>query len=64
MNVGDRVEVLDPYLAQMREIMRSAGIEPEPNHLGVIDEIHDQTAYVLFDDGMLAPYSLHEMRVI
>lgn len=61
---GDAVEVLDPALAELRTIMRKAtGREPAPNHHGVVKQIEDDTAYVLFDDtGQLAPYPLSEVR--
>ncbi len=64
VSVGDQVAVIDPGLAQLREIMRRAtGREPAPNHHGVVEEIQGDTAYVLFDDtGQLAPYPLAEVQ--
>ena len=63
--VGDHVLVLDPALAQLRAIMRRhTGVEPEPNHHGTVDSIDDETStvFVLFTDGQLAPYPMHEVR--
>ena len=59
LNVGDRVEVRDEGLAKLRDIMRRAtGKEPEPNHLGKVEEIWEEgrTILVLFDDDYAAPY--------
>ena len=59
---GDRVADLDPGLAQMRDIMRNAtGVEPEPNHYGVVREISDDTAYIDYDDGLYAPCPLTQL---
>lgn len=57
---GDRVAVTDAGLAELRAIMRRYGNEPKPNHLGVIDHVKDETAYIVFDDGGMAPYPLDE----
>ncbi|MEN0070589.1 MAG: hypothetical protein AAGC63_06225 [Propionicimonas sp.] len=64
IRLGDRVEVLDPGLAELRRIMRQAtGREPTPNHHGLLQEIDDETGYVLFDDtGQTAPYPLTALR--
>jgi hypothetical protein len=59
LNVGDRVQVNDPGLAQLRAIMRRAtGQEPAPNHHGTISEVWDEDGEYLidFDDGGAAPY--------
>lgn len=61
--IGDRVYVTDPGLASLREIMQSAGFEPEPNHHGEIHEdLGDGNYLIYFDDGMGAPYPAHEIR--
>lgn len=57
---GDRVAVNDPALSALRDIMRQAGHDPKPNHTGVIERIDGDTAYINFDDGVMAPYSLDE----
>lgn len=62
---GDRVYVIDPGLAQLREIMRRAGHEPAPNHHGTIpDEPWDdpETVLIYFDDGAAAPYPIGDVR--
>ena len=44
----------------MRHIMREAwAMGPLPNRHGIVDEVVGDTAYILFDDGSLAPYPLH-----
>lgn len=63
LKIGDRVAVNDPFLAQMREIMRRNGHEPQPNHTGYIEEIHGEDAYIIFDDtGSMAPYPLADCQ--
>lgn len=57
---GDRVAVNDPALAALRDIMRRSGHDPKPNHTGVIERIENGTAYISFDDGVLAPYPLED----
>lgn len=55
--IGDRVQVTDPALAQMRAIMRRAGHEPAPNHTGTVEEVWDDGQVLIeFDDGIGAPY--------
>lgn len=57
LNVGDRVQVNDPGLAQLRAIMRRAtGQEPAPNHHGTISAVWDEDYLIDFDDGGAAPY--------
>lgn len=60
-NVGDRVQVTDPALAQMREIMRRSGIEPKPNHTGTVSKVWDDSILIDFDDGCAAPYPFAEV---
>lgn len=56
--VGDRVEVDDPGLAQLRDIFaRATGSPAPPNHRGYVDEIRGDTLIIIFDDGGAAPYS-------
>ena len=60
MRQGDRVAVDDWGLREMRHIMREAwAMGPLPNRHGIVDEVVGDTAYILFDDGSLAPYPLH-----
>jgi hypothetical protein len=67
---GDRVFVTDPWLAQMRAIMRqAAGHEPAPNHHGTVDEVWDDgTVLINFDEdgveggGNAAPYPPTEVQ--
>lgn len=66
---GDRVYVTDPDLAQLRNIMRSAGHEPFPNHHGTVAETWaDGTVLIHFDNedghgqGSGAPYPPHKVR--
>ena len=67
---GDRVEVLDEGLAQLRAIMRRAtGQEPPPNHHGTVTEVlPDGMLLVTFDEngveaaGNAAPYLPDEVR--
>ena len=61
---GDRVYVTDPYLAQLREIMRNAtGQEPAPNHHGTVDAVWDDDSVLInFDDGIGAPYPPAQVR--
>lgn len=60
---GDRVADLNPGLAALRAIMRQhTGREPEPNHLGVIDKIDGDMAYVTYDDGLYAPCPLSQLE--
>lgn len=55
LKVGDRVAVLDEALAMLAKILPS-GV---PNNVGVIREIRDGSAYIIFDDsGSEAPYPL------
>lgn len=65
MKPGDRVQVNCPGLAKQREVMRSIiGKEPTPNHIGTVQEVDGDTAYIVFDSedgeamGQLAPYPL------
>lgn len=56
---GDRVYVDDPFLGQLRAIMRNElGEEPPPNHVGTVESVRaDGTVDIVFDDGgALAPY--------
>lgn len=66
MQVGDRVAVRDEGLAALTSIMKKAGHEPEvANNVGVIDEITDGTAFIIFDDsGQCAPYPLIDCYII
>lgn len=60
---GDRVYVTDPALARMRAIMRSAGLDPKPNHHGTVEEIWESGDILInFDDGVGAPYPVAEVR--
>lgn len=66
---GDRVYVIDPGLAKLRAIMRSAGYEPFPNHHGTVHELWDNDMVFIFFDseagpglGVGAPYPLAEVR--
>jgi len=61
---GDRVLVLDPALAQLRAIMRSAtGEDPAPNHHGTVEEVMGSgNILIYFDDGGGAPYPASEVR--
>lgn len=60
---GDRVLVTDPGLASLRRIMREAtGAEPDPNHHGTVDEVEHGLVYIIFDDGIEAPYPPDEVR--
>ena len=58
---GTRVADMDPGLAALRNIMRSAGHEPSPNHHGTIDRVEGDTAYVQYDDGGYAPCPLAQL---
>lgn len=63
IQVGDRVLVLDPALAELRSIMRDAtGQEPAPNHHGIVESVSGNTVVIVFDDGGAAPYLLGEVR--
>lgn len=66
MQVGDRVAVRDEGLAMLTSIMLQAGEKPKvANNVGVIDEIADGTAFIIFDDsGQCAPYPLTDCYVI
>lgn len=61
---GDRVYVTDPFLAQLREIMRNAtGEEPAPNHHGTVAEVWDSGDLLIhFDDGGGSPWPPAEVR--
>jgi hypothetical protein len=69
-NAGDRVYVIDPALARLRDILRCAtGVEPPPNHHGTVDEMWDDgTVLITFDEdgveaaGNSAPYPPAEVR--
>ncbi len=69
---GDRVYVIDPGLAQLREIMaRATGEEPPPNNQGTVEELwEDETLLIVFDaDGVegagnAAPYPVSEVRLL
>ncbi len=41
LQVGDRVEVLDPGLANLRAILTKHGLDPGPNNHGTVAEIWD-----------------------
>lgn len=57
VEIGSRVYVDDPGLAQLRRIMQEAGADPPPNHHGTITRDHGDSWAVLFDDsGSVAPY--------
>lgn len=68
LEIGDVVQVNDPGLAALREVMRNAGIEPETNNIGKIVEIWEDTnpvTYLVgFPDGQVSPYpaSMVELR--
>ena len=60
---GDRVQVIDPALDQLRDIMRRAtGEEPSPNHHGTVDRVEDDEILINFDDGGCAPYPRKDVR--
>lgn len=65
---GDRVYVTDPGLARLREIMRSFGEKPFPNHHGTVHEVAADRILINFDNeegpglGSSAPYPPHEVR--
>lgn len=65
---GDRVYVTDPGLAELRRIMRQFGHEPQPNHHGTVNEVHDDHILIYFDSdegpgqGTSAPYPPYEVR--
>lgn len=61
---GDRVYVTDPGLAQLREIMRQAGHDPNPNHHGTVERILNGEVLIYFDDGVAAPYPPEEVRLL
>lgn len=62
---GTRVQVDDPGLAKLRDILRRAGHEPAPNHHGIIAEVWDDGDYLIhFDDGMGAPYPAALVRPV
>jgi hypothetical protein len=71
VQVGDRVYVNDPGLAQLRDIMRRAtGKEPPPNHYGIVDALWDDaegTVLITFDEdgvvgaGNSAPYPIDDV---
>lgn len=59
---GDRVQVTDSGLAQLRAIMRRSGIEPQPNHTGTVEDVWpDGQVLIVFDDGAGAPYPAAEV---
>lgn len=60
--IGDRVTVHDEGLEMLASVGRKYGFAPEtPNNVGVIDDIRDDTAYIIFDDcGQCAPYPLED----
>lgn len=60
--VGDRVYVVDPGLAQLRQIMRDHGHEPTPNHHGTVDEVWTDSLLITFDGGGCAPYATSDCR--
>lgn len=66
VHVNARVEVQDPGLAELRAIMRRATrSDPPANHIGTVEEISGDLAYILFDDTkQLSPYPLDQLRVI
>lgn len=44
-SIGDRIAVLDPGLAQLRELMQQAtGSEPAPNHHATVTEMWNDGA--------------------
>ena len=60
IRVGDRVRVDDPFLAALREIMRSSGEEPKPNHHGTVTNVGRYEITITFDDGgATAAYPSH-----
>ena len=71
LQVGDKVEVMDVGLAQLRALMTQFGDDPGPNNLGVVAEIWDDgTILVEFpigDDDLeehsqAAPYPPSQVR--
>lgn len=64
--IGDRVTVRDEGLDMLASVGRKYGFAPEvPNNIGVIDDIREDMAYVIFDDsGQCAPYPLEDCFVI
>jgi hypothetical protein len=62
---GDRVYVTDPGLASLRQVMRQYGHEPEPNHHGTVERVHeDGDILIYFDDGIGAPYPPDQVRLL
>lgn len=49
-------------------LMRQFGHEPQPNHHGTVNEVHDDHILIYFDNedgpgqGQAAPYPPHEVR--
>lgn len=61
---GDRVWVDDDNLAAHREIMaRATGTKPADNHRGVVEKTLAGLVYILFDDGIRAPYPTAETHL-
>lgn len=60
--IGDRVTVKDEGLEMLAAVSRKWGFTPEVAiNVGVIEEIWDDTAYIIFDDsGQCAPYLLED----
>ena len=68
---GDRVYVIDPGLEMLRNIMRSAGHEPFPNHHGTVTEVWDDGLVLIYFDneegpglGSAAPYPAEDVRFL
>lgn len=65
---GDRVYVVDPGLRQLRQIMRSGGYKPFPNHHGTVQEVEEGLVEIWFDNedgeglGQCSFYPLGEVR--
>lgn len=65
LTVGQLVEVADPGLAALRDLMRSiTGSAAPPNHIGVVVEFDHGAVLVEFPDGQVAPYERTVVRPV
>ena len=71
MKVGDAVEVLDPGLARLREIMVTFGDDPGPNNLGRVAEVLSDGELLIefpidgsYEHSQVAPYPIDMVRLV
>jgi len=71
LQVGDKVRVLDPGLAQLRSVMKMVGEDPGPNNLGWVAEFMDDgdilVKFPIGDDdpgehSQVAPYPRNKVH--